>query len=354
MKKLTALAILSIALVACKKDTKTVTKIDPETGKEITVEVPATDSTTVENSAATIVEGPAIQENNGLYTQSFKLEKGQTYPLTTHQKNVQTMTGPDGKSMTGTSQSTDEMTFTVNDYKDGVYDITINLLGKSNSQTANGQTVSVSTSSGEPKDENLKMMWKINKALVGNKLQMKMKSNGEVASIKGFEPIYTKVSTAASSMIKDATQRDEFVKGFKESFNENTIKEQFTKNLLILPKAGAKVGQKWTETENASPDGSVKLTTSYTLTSVKNGVAKIAVSGGIPKKTDKQTQEGVTRSLTSELSQNGTVTLDQNTGWIKNQTVTVKSNQTETLSDGKQSQSVKSSSTATVTVNPQK
>lgn len=354
MKKLTAIALLSITMVACKKDTKTVTKTDPVTGETITVEAPVSDSAAAEiPAAAAVISGPAINETNGVYKQAFNLEKGKTYPLVTKQKNVQTMTGPDGKSMSGTTQSTDEMSFTVNDFKDGVYDITINLLGKSNSQTANGKTVTIDTKAAAPAGEELKMMWTINKALVGNKLQMKMKNTGEVVSISGFDPIYTKVSNAASGQIKEAEQKKAFVDGFKENFNEATIKEQFTKNLLILPKEGAKIGQKWSETENASPDGSVKLTTTYTLQSVENGVVKLLVSGGIPKKSDKQTQEGVTRTVSFDLSQNGTVLLDQNTGWVKNQNVTVKTSQSETLSDGKQSQSMKTSSTATVIVNPQ-
>ena len=90
------------------------------------------------------------------------------------------------------------------------------------------------------------------------------------------------------------------------------------------------------------------------LKSVGDGVAVIAVTGGIPKKSDKKTQEGVTRSMSSELSQNGIITLDQNTGWIKNQMISVKTTQSETLSDGKQSQTMKSVSNSTVEVNPAK
>ncbi|MDO5615909.1 MAG: DUF6263 family protein, partial [Cruoricaptor ignavus] len=286
------------------------------------------------------------------YTQGFKLVKGETYPLVTFQRNVQTMTGPDGKSMSATSQSTDDMSFTVNDFQDGVYDISINLIGKSSSQTANGKTITVDTKAAAPTDANLKMMWNMNKALSGNKLQMKMKENGEIVSITGFDAIYNKIATAASSQIKEAKEKTEFQNAFKASFNEATIKEQFIQNILILPKAGAKIGQKWTETENASADGSVKLTTTYTLKSVENGIANLTVTGGIPKKTDKNNQEGISHSLSSELSQNGTIAIDQNTGWIINQNVTVKTTQTETISDGKESQTMKSTTASTVIVNP--
>ena len=353
MKKFTAIALLAITLVACKKETKTVTKVDPETGKTITVEVPVTnsDSLKVETPQAEVF---AIKDSLGVYKQTFKLEKGETYPLVTYQKDVQTMTAPDGKSQSGTSEMTDEMSFTVNDLKDGIYDITINLTGKRNSQSANGKTVAIDTKQAEPKDEQLKMMWKVNKALVGNKLNLKMNESGKVLSITGFDTIYNKIAASVGPAIKDAKEKAGFVNSFKQSFNEKMLKDQFTKNLLLIPAKGSKIGDKWSQSENATPDGKIKLTTTYTLKSVDDGIAKIAVSGGIPKKSDKQTKEGVTRSMSSELSQNGTITLDQKTGWVKNQNIAVKTTQTETLSDGKQSQTMKSVSNSTVVVNPSK
>ncbi|MGZ5264977.1 MAG: DUF6263 family protein, partial [Kaistella sp.] len=333
MKKITAIALLSIVLVSCKKETQTITKVDPKTGKTVTVEVPVEDSATIEKAA---LANAAIKDSLGLYTQTFKLEQGKTYPLKTFQKDVQTMTAPDGKSQSGTSESTDEMSFTVNKFENGIYDITINLVGKRNAQSANGKTVAVDTKLAEPKDEQLKMMWKVNKALVGNKLNMKMSDAGKVISITGFDAVYSKIGASVGGVIKDAKQKTAFVNSFKESFNEKILKDQFTKNLLLIPAKGVKIGEKWSQSENATPDGKIKLTTTYTLKSVGDGVAVISVGGGIPKKSDKKTQEGITRSMSSELSQNGTITLDQNTGWIKNQKIAVKTTQAETLSDGKQ------------------
>lgn len=350
MKKITAIALISIALISCKKETKTITKVDPKTGKTITVEIPVSDSATAEKAVSNV----AIKDSMGIYKQTFQLEKGKTYPLTTYQKDVQTMTAPDGKTQSGTSETTDEMSFLVNNFENGIYDITINLLGKRNSQSANGKSIVVDTKLAEPKEEQLKMMWKVNKALVGNKLNLKMDQYGKVISITGFDPIYSKVAASVGSVIKDAKQKTAFANSFKESFNEKVLKDQFSKNLILIPAKGAKIGEKWSESENATPDGKIKLTTNYILKSVDNGVATIAVNGGIPKKSDKKTQQGVTRSMSSELSQNGIITLDQNTGWIKNQTISVKTTQTETLSDGKQSQSMKSVSNSTVVVNPAK
>lgn len=346
MKNIAALALISsIALVSCKKETAKVTKVDPKTGKTITVEVPA-------DSVAKVEESPAIRDSAGIYTQTFKLEKGKTYPLTTYQRDVKTMTDPKGKSITATSESTDEMSATVDDIKGNVYEMTLNLIAKRNSQTAQGKTIVVDTKLPIPKEDDLKMIWNINRALTSNKLKMKMDTKGNVISITGFDPIYTKVSNAVGTIVKDANQKASVVASLKETFNEKVLKDQLNKNLTLLPKKGVKVGGKWATTENADANGSIKVTSNYVLKSVGNGIAEISISGGIPKKTEKQNQGPITHSLSSELVQNGTIKFDQNTGWITNQNITVKTTQIETISDGKQSQSMKSVSNSSVMVNP--
>ena len=353
MKKITAIALISIALTSCKKETKTVTQVDPETGKTVTVEVPVTDSTaqgsstTADNIAAT----PAIVENNGVYTQSFKLEKGKTYPLKTVTKESQTLTDPNGKKVSGSTYSMDDMTFTVNDFNNGVYDITINLIGKKTSQTVNGKTVSVDTSQPAPKDESQKMIWTVNKALSGNQLNLKMNENGNIQSVTGFDAIYNKVNSSVGSVIKKAEDKKGFIDSFKQSFNEKVIKEQFNKNIQILPAKGAKIGEKWSTSQNASPDGKVKFTTNYVLKSIDNGVATIEVSGGIPTQSDKESKDGMTHSISSGVTQSGTIKLDTNTGWIISHAMNVKSTQKESISDGKKTQSMTSVSNTEINVN---
>ncbi|MBV8325773.1 DUF6263 family protein [Chryseobacterium sp.] len=346
MKNIAAIALISsIALVSCKKEKATVTKVDPKTGKTVTVEVPA-------DSVAKVAENPAIRDSAGIVTQTFKLEKGKTYPLTTYQRDVKTMTDPQGKSITATSESTDEMNFTVNDIKGNVYDITLNLVAKRSSQSAQGKTIVVDTKQPIPKEDDLKMIWNINRALTGNKLDMKMDNKGNVISITGFDAVYTKVSTAVGTLIKDANQKASVVSSLKETFNEKVLKDQFNKNLTIIPKKGVKIGEKWTTSENADASGAIKVTSNYVLKSLGNGAAEITVSGGIPKKTEKKAQGPLTHSLSSELVQNGTIKFDQSSGWITNQNINVVTTQIETISDGKQSQSMKSVSKSSVMVNP--
>ena len=56
--------------------------------------------------------------------------------------------------------------------------------------------------------------------------------------------------------------------------------------------------------------------------------------------------------ISSELVQNGTITFNQKSGWIKQQKINVTATQTESVSDGKQSQSIKSVTSTTIAVNP--
>lgn len=348
MKKLTAVALLSIAITSCKNETKTGTTTDPVTRKTVNTETTTETATTAEKTE-TIA---AIRDSAGVFRQTFKLEKGQTYPFTTYQRNVQTFSLPDGKSESGTTESTDEMSFKVNDFKDSMYDITINLISKRNSQTAQGKTIVVDTNQAPPTQQELKMMYTVNKALTNSQLHLKLSEGGQIVSITGFDKIYSKINSAVTPMIKDAKARSAALGKMKAGFSEKILKEQLGKNLLILPKKGVKLGEKWTVSENASQDGKTKISTIYTLKSVENGKATVAISGGIPYKSASQNRTGMSHSMSSELSQSGNIILDANSGWIYSQNIAVKTIQKETISDGKKSQTMTTSSTSSVMVNP--
>lgn len=345
MKKLSVIAIILTALVSCKKETKTVTQIDPKTGDTVKVEVPVTKEDEIKI---------AISDSAGVYHQSFLLEKGKTYPFVTSQKEVTTLSAPTGEKQTVTSESTDEVTFTINDVVNGVYDITINFVGKKTSQSSNGKTLSVDTKAAAPTEPNLKNKWSIDKALTGNQLKMKMDQKGNITSITGFDPIYAKINKALEPIAKDAKLRADLLSDTKKGFNETVLKTQFTNNILVLPKKGAKIGEKWTKSENASQDGKIKLTTTYTLKSITNGIAEITLTGGIPKQTDQQSQNGFTQTMSSELNQNGSIKFDQNSGWLNSQSIVVKTIENQTITDGKEKRTMGSVSTSNVMVNSNK
>lgn len=345
MKKLSIVAVILTTLISCKKETKTVTQVDPKTGDTIQVEVPVVEEKVAEATNAII-------DSAGIYKQSFILEEGKSYPFISSQKDVHQLTAPTGEKQTVTNQSTDEVTFKVDQIVNDIYDITISFVGKKTTQSGNGQSVTIDTRTAAPKEENLKNKWSIDKALTGNQLKMKMNKNGKILSITGFDPIYSKINTALGSITKDAKIKSELLNDTKKGFNENVLKNQFSNNILVLPLKGAKIGEKWTKSENASQDGKIKLTTTYTLKSIENGIAEITVVGGIPKQSDKVEQNGFTHTISSELSQNGIIKFDQKSGWINTQNITVKTTESQTITDGKEKRTMGSVTTSNIMVNP--
>jgi len=344
MKKITALALIAITLVACKKETKTVTRVDPKTGK--------TETVTVEVSPEEAAKPKAIADSSGIYKQKFILEKGTTYPLVSYQREIQQLTSPDGKTVSGTSESTDEMSITVNDFKDNIYDLTLNMVGKRMSSSANGKTMVIDTKQAAPKEEGLKMEYMVSKGLAGNKLNVKMDAFGNIKSVTGFETVHNNLRKAIAGTIKDKKQQDAIIENFKAGFNEEMMKEQLGKNLKLIPSKGAKIGEKWSTSEDIDPSGKLKQTLTFTLVKVEDGKAEISVTGVIPSKSDKQSKDGMTHTMSMGGSESGKIIIDENTGWLLNQNLSVKTNQKETLSDGKQTQSMTKNSTTSIIINP--
>lgn len=341
IKRIFALGVIGLALVACNNDKKTEQKTNSDSGKVENVE---------KKEEGNIIQ-KAISDSAGVYTQKFILEKGKTYPFSSVQKEIQTIKDPSGKSMKGTQEIVDERNIVVNDFQNGVYDLTINILGKKMTSIADGKTVVIDTKQPAPKDEQLKNIWTINNTLVGSKFSVKMKENGEVISIKGIDELYKKVEKAITPFVKEAEQRKQFVEYFKQGFNEKMLKEEFSAGINILPKKGVKLGESWTISENIDPEGKVKSNITYTLNKIENGVVEVSVKGNIPVKSNKQTQNGITMTMSVEGSQNGTLKIDENSGWVLSSKMNIKTINKQTMTDGKRTETMTAVSESTVSVN---
>ena len=96
-----------------------------------------------------------------------------------------------------------------------------------------------------------------------------------------------------------------------------------------------------------------KLKNTFKITDLnKNGIAEIAIKGGIPKKSESNNQNGVAHSISLDGSQNGTIRIDANTGWILGSKLNMITTQKETFSDGKQSQVLSKKTNSLVSINP--
>ena len=129
------------------------------------------------------------------------------------------------------------------------------------------------------------------------------------------------------------------------------LKEEFSAGINILPKKGVKLGESWTISENIDPEGKVKSNITYTLNKIENGVAEVSVTGNIPAKSNKQTQNGITMTMSVEGSQNGTLKIDENSGWVLSSKMNIKTTNKQTMTDGKRTETMTAVSESTVSVN---
>lgn len=339
IRKISAAGIMGLIVIACDDQKKIEQKVSPEKRKVETI---------------TMEEKPvpkAIFDSAGVYIQKFILEEGKSYPFSSTQTEITTLTDPTGKLMKGTQEIVDERNIVVNNFENGIYDLTINVLGKKMTSVADGKTVVIDTKKTAPKEQQLKNIWTINNALVGSKFTVKMKKNGEVISINGIEELYKKIEKAITPSIKDVNQRKQFVEYFKRGFNEGLIKEEFSSGVNIFPKEGVKLGKSWTISENIDPEGKVKSNITYTLNKIENGIAEVSVKGHIPAKSDKQTQNGITLTMSVQGSQSGILKIDENTGWIISSKMSIKTMNKQSMTDGKKTESMTAVSDNTITVN---
>ena len=84
---------------------------------------------------------------------------------------------------------------------------------------------------------------------------------------------------------------------------------------------------------------------------IENGVVELSVTGNIPAKSNKQTQNGITMTMSVEGSQNGTLKIDENSGWVLSSKMNIKTTNKQTMTDGKRTETMTAVSESTVSVN---
>jgi Family of unknown function (DUF6263) len=351
MKKTLLSALFLCNLLACNKENKlddTNKKSDNTNAVIKTNEASKTNNESNSMAAALLPSEIAFTEKDGLFQQGLKLEVGKTYPFVTNSHVNKNSTGPDGKAITGTEIGLDKMDFTVNSYQNGMYEISLVMTAKSNSNAAMGKTISVDSQKPEPTDKNLQATWRVNKGMIGQVLQLSLSDKAQVKAIKGFDALYKSIEKSIGNLAKDKKELATVMQNIKAGFNEQMVSAQLKKSLAIIPSKGVKVGQTWSESINLSPDGKVKNTTNYKFLGLKNNAYEIEITGGLPAKTEKQTQKEMTMTMSLEVKQKGLVRFDAKTGWPLQSELEVINSQSQTISDGKKTESM-SMKTSTLT-----
>ena len=149
-------------------------------------------------------------------------------------------------------------------------------------------------------------------ALVGQKLDVVMAPDGRVTDLKGGDRLVEAIAKAVE--IPEAA-RAGFEQQMKAQFGEDALKRNFEQMTAIYPKEPVAVGDTWEAEQRLSLGMPMTVKSTYSLKSLAGGKATVDVRGTM--QTDPEAAGGLPNA-TFDLkgTQNGTMAIDQATGWI--------------------------------------
>lgn len=351
MKK--SLIVLTIfALIAsCKKENEKVVGTN-ENGEKLVINE-AGDTVTLENDSVAVIppDGAALQKaEDGSYTFRYNLKKGETYPFSLKINATQSLS--DGtQSQKLSNNRTTEVSYFVEDAVDNKFKLKATFKAFSEEFTSpEGEKLSYSTASGQPADNDIAKSWKIYKAITGETFQMEVDNKGKVLNVTGLDKV---TSSVQSKLKKDFTAEEQkmIAELLKSTLNPEFIKMQFEETLNIFPDKSMKIGENWEDSQNIS-EGPIKGTNKVTRTfkSINGNIATITVNG-VQNVNGKESQEGVTMSMSNNATLKGSIDLDLSSGWIKKVNLTKNETVKQTMEGQGQKQTMTQTSTTKTTVN---
>jgi hypothetical protein len=134
----------------------------------------------------------------------------------------------------------------------------------------------------------------------------------------GINKAVAKTINASTGIVTDAEKKNEQT-GKTQNDGNGTIKVgikeagHITDNLFLIIPADKKIGDKWTIDKK---DGEIRISKTYQLKSIENGIASLAITSDISGTTTMETN-GITLERTETTKGNGTITVDTKTSMVK-------------------------------------
>lgn len=349
-KSLIVLAAFAL-LVSCKKENEKVVGTN-ENGEKLVINESG-DTVVLANDSIAVIppDKSALQKaEDGTYTFRYNLKKGETYPFSLRINMNQSLS--DGKqSQKMTSSRTTDVSYFVEDVVDNKFKLKATFKAFTEEATSpEGEKLAYNTGSAQPADKDIAQSWKIYKAITGESFQMEVDNKGKVLNVTGLD----KVTSSVQSKLKNdfsAEEQKMIAELLKGTLNQESIKMQFEETLNIFPDKSMKIGENWEDAQNIS-EGPIKGTNKVTRTfkSITGNVATIAVNG-VQNVNGKETQQGVTMSMSNNATLTGSIDLDLSSGWIKKVNLTKNETVKQTMEGQGQKQTMTQTSTTKTSVN---
>lgn len=163
-------------------------------------------------------------------------------------------------------------------------------------------------------------------ALVGQGYSWKMTPNGTITEVLGAQEMVERM--LAKLDVPEGPQKAAMEKSMRDQFSDQAVKRQLQKTMVTYPDKPVAIGDSWQKTASGAPELPCIMENTWTLKSVKDGVAVIEVDSKLKPDPDAQPMDmglmKVERKLSGE--QKGTMEVDIATGW------TIKARMTQRIS----------------------
>lgn len=172
------------------------------------------------------------------------------------------------------------------------------------------QVFNLSYDSKEPLDST-NMFAFVMSNFINKSFTMDVTPGGVVSNVQGFDEIFSSIVTELGE------DSEVIIQNLRSQFSEESVSENLELGFKIFPENKVKVGDTWFILNIVNGPFSMDIDNTYTLKSIKNGIAKIEISSTI-----KQDDEisGIAMLPGAEISidgtQKGELSLDISTGLV--------------------------------------
>lgn len=153
-------------------------------------------------------------------------------------------------------------------------------------------------------------------AVVGEHFTMQLAPSGQVLAVDGVDAMSARVIKKAD--LPEGPMREMVGKMMKDQYGDQTLKEMLEKVMRIFPDKAVRVGDTWTNQANLTKGFPLTIDSTYTLKQRLNGIATIGVHSVCKPNAKAPATEMFNMKMSYKLKgeQNGTMDVDEKTGWI--------------------------------------
>lgn len=239
------------------------------------------------------------------------LQKGQTYTESQNSQSVITEQ-VQGQTITVNLGLQSRIGFTVKDFSNGIYDLSVQYQSVSMHMTLPNGNMTFNSDSATADNAGSMILHE----LMGKSFEVQMTPAGRITNISGLDSIFSQMSASMTSVPE--AQREQTFDQLKRQFGENSLKGSLQVFTAIYPDKPVKQGDTWNVNTTMTSTMATALSSAYTLDEIGNDYDKISGKTTITPLDSTVTVQMNGMSLQYDMHGNmsSNLSVDRKSGWL--------------------------------------